>query len=90
MRGRLSARWQSQIISSSNSERGCGITTLFTSRPFLAMAAAPAEDMLRALGEVARVFKAKDLNLVRANQFLNYAKTGEGENPLAGFWEEAE
>jgi tetratricopeptide (TPR) repeat protein len=55
-----------------------------------AMAAAPAEDMLRALGEVARVFKAKDLNLVRANQFLNYAKTGEGENPLAGFWEEAE
>jgi hypothetical protein len=55
-----------------------------------ALTEAPAEKMMRALNEVARVLKAKDLNLIRANQFLNYAKTGEGENPLAGFWEEAE
>jgi len=55
-----------------------------------AMIEAPAEKMMRALNEVARVFKARDLNLIRANQFLNYAKTGEGENPLAGFWEEVE
>ena len=53
-----------------------------------AMAEADADDMLPALNQVARVFKARDLNLVRANEFLNYAKTGEGGNPLAGFWEE--
>jgi hypothetical protein len=51
---------------------------------------AGAQDMVAALNEVARVFKARDLNLVRGNQFLSYAKSGEGENPLAGFWEEAE
>jgi tetratricopeptide (TPR) repeat protein len=55
-----------------------------------AMAQAPAEQMLKALGEVARVFKARDLNLIRANQFLGYARTGEGENPLDGFWQEVE
>jgi len=47
------------------------------------MAEASAADAVRSLMEVARVFKAADLNLVRANQFINYAKTGEGENPLA-------
>ncbi len=34
---------------------------------------------------VARVLKAKDLNLVRGNQFLDCAMTGEGENPLSAF-----
>ena len=53
-----------------------------------AMAEADANQMLAALNEVARVFKARDLNLVRGNQFLEYAKTGEGVNPLDGFWEE--
>jgi len=53
-----------------------------------AMAQADAQGMIAALNEVARVFKARDLNLVRANQFLSYAKTGQGQNPLAGFWEE--
>jgi len=53
-----------------------------------AMAQADAQGMIAALNEVARVFKARDLNLVRANQFLNYAKTGQGQNPLASFWEE--
>ena len=47
------------------------------------MAEASADEAVKALMEVARVFKAADLNLVRANQFIKYAKTGEGENPLA-------
>jgi predicted RNase H-like HicB family nuclease len=33
---------------------------------------------------LARCLKAKDLNLVRGNALLRYAKTGEGENPLQG------
>lgn len=48
----------------------------------LCMAEAPAEKSLQAIREVARVFKAADLNLGRANAFINYAKTGEGQNPL--------
>ena len=52
------------------------------------MAQAPAADMVKALGQVARVLKAKDLNLVRGNRFLDYAKTGEGGNPLSAFWDE--
>ncbi len=52
------------------------------------MAEAPAAEMVKALGQVARVFKAKDLNLVRGNQFLEYARTGKGENPLSAFWDE--
>ena len=55
-----------------------------------AMAEANANQMLQALNEVARVFKAKDLNLVRGNQFLEFAKSGEGVNPLDGFWEEVQ
>jgi len=55
-----------------------------------AMIEADAGGMADALKEVARVLKAKDLNLVRANQFLEYAKTGQGQNPLASFWEEVE
>jgi hypothetical protein len=31
---------------------------------------------------VARGLKGKDLNLVRANAFLDYVRTGEGKNPL--------
>ena len=53
-----------------------------------AMIEADAEGMSDALKEVARVLKARDLNLVRGNQFLEYAKTGQGQNPLASFWEE--
>jgi len=34
---------------------------------------------------IARCFKAKDLNLVRANAFLQYVQQGEGENPLLDF-----
>ena len=54
----------------------------------LHMAVAPAAQMVQALGQVARVFKAKDLNLIRGNRFLDYARTGEGENPLPAFWDE--
>lgn len=35
-----------------------------------------------ALKNLARCFKAKDLNLIRANRFLEFHRTGEGENPL--------
>jgi hypothetical protein len=38
--------------------------------------------------EIARIFKATDLNLVRANAFLQYFKTGEGANPLDAFFKE--
>ena len=44
-----------------------------------------AETIAAAIDDVARCFKAKDLSLVRANQFLKYAKEGEGENPLLEF-----
>lgn len=35
-----------------------------------------------AMKNLARCFKAKDLNLIRANRFLEFHRTGEGENPL--------
>ena len=41
--------------------------------------------MAQSLTDVARCFKAKDLNLLRANRFLEYQKTGQGENPLPTF-----
>jgi len=41
--------------------------------------------MTQSLTDVARCFKAKDLNLLRANRFLEYQKTGQGENPLPTF-----
>ena len=43
---------------------------------------ASAEDAIAAIQDVARVLKAADLSLVRANQFIMFSKTGEGENPL--------
>jgi len=43
---------------------------------------APSEEAVEALMHVARTLKAMDLNIVRANQFIIYAKTGEGDNPL--------
>jgi len=43
------------------------------------------DQMVRALGDVARCLKAKDLNLIRANQFLEFQRTGKGENPLPTF-----
>jgi hypothetical protein len=38
--------------------------------------------------EIARVFKASDLNLVRANAFLKYFQNSEGENPLDEFFKQ--
>lgn len=38
--------------------------------------------------EVARVFKAHDLNVKRANAFLDYYNKGEGENPVTAFFQE--
>ena len=35
--------------------------------------------------DIARCFKAKDMHLLRANQFIVWVKTGEGENPLEDF-----
>lgn len=42
----------------------------------------PQADLAKAMRNIARVIKAHDLNLVRANQFLNYHATGDGEDPL--------
>ena len=38
--------------------------------------------MATALRNLARCFKAHDLNLIRANQFLEFHRTGAGVNPL--------
>ncbi|MDQ3814410.1 MAG: hypothetical protein M3347_10715 [Armatimonadota bacterium] len=40
--------------------------------------------------DVARVFKAKDLNVVRANAFLQFYQSGEGPNPITAFLQETE
>jgi hypothetical protein len=39
--------------------------------------------LAQALGNLARCFKAADGSVARANQFLSFHATGEGENPLA-------
>lgn len=41
-----------------------------------------------AVYEVCRVFKAADLNFKRANNFLNFYKTGEGDDMVEAFFEE--
>lgn len=38
--------------------------------------------------EVCRVFKAADLNLKRANEFIAFMKNGTGDNPIIGFLKE--
>jgi hypothetical protein len=38
--------------------------------------------------EVCRVFKAHDLNFQRANAFLEFCKTGQGEDPTVAFLKE--
>lgn len=38
--------------------------------------------------EVCRVFKAADLNLKRANEFIAFMKSGTGDNPMIGFLKE--
>ena len=40
--------------------------------------------------QVARVFKAKDGDIVRANGFLTYYQTGQGDNPIPAFLKETE
>jgi tetratricopeptide (TPR) repeat protein len=47
------------------------------------MCEAGADQAVSSLQEVARALKAADCNVVRANQFIQYAKTGQGENPVA-------
>ncbi len=43
------------------------------------------EAVRMAASDVARCFKAKDMNLHRANQFITFLNTGQSENPLEGF-----
>jgi len=43
---------------------------------------ATADEAVKSMMGVARVFKAADLNVTRANQFIEFAKTGKGPNPL--------
>ena len=40
--------------------------------------------------QVARVFKAKDADIARANQFLAYYQAGQGDNPLPAFLKETQ
>lgn len=40
----------------------------------------------QAATEIARIFKAADLNLIGANAFLQYFKTNQGANPLDAFF----
>ena len=44
--------------------------------------------MATALRNVARCMKAHDLNVIRANQFLEFHRTGIGENPIYEFQEQ--
>jgi tetratricopeptide (TPR) repeat protein len=60
-----------------------GDTDIALARAAQHMFEADADHAVAALREVARAFKGADLNLVRGNQFINYARTGEGTNPLA-------
>jgi hypothetical protein len=48
----------------------------------------PSSDNSGAILEMARVFKAADLNLVRANAFLQYFQSGKGANPLDDFFKQ--
>ncbi len=41
-----------------------------------------AKQIADCIERIARCLKGKDLNLARANAFLDYAKSGEGQNPL--------
>ncbi len=43
---------------------------------------------LLGIQEIARVYKAHDLNLTRANAFLNWIETNQGPNPLEQFFAE--
>ena len=43
------------------------------------------EAVRMAASDVARCFKAKDMNLRRANQFITFLNTGQGEDPLGGY-----
>jgi len=48
----------------------------------------PTGDTSNGALEIARVFKAADLNLVQANAFLKYFKDGQGDNPLDAFFKQ--
>jgi hypothetical protein len=48
----------------------------------------PSSDNSGAILEMARVFKAADLNLVRANAFLQYFQSGKGANLLDDFFKQ--
>ena len=48
----------------------------------------PTADNSSAVLEMARVFKAADLNLVHANAFLQYFQAGKGANPLDDFFKQ--
>lgn len=44
------------------------------------------DESSQAATEIARIFKAADLNLIGANAFLQYFKTNQGANPLDDFF----
>lgn len=45
----------------------------------------PNVNQATALADIARCFKAKDMNTIRANQYLEWLKTSQGPNPVEAF-----
>ncbi|MCC7492174.1 MAG: hypothetical protein IT204_07520 [Fimbriimonadaceae bacterium] len=48
----------------------------------MSRSAAEPANLAQALKDLARCFRAQDLSLLRANAFLEFHRTGEGDNPL--------
>ncbi len=61
----------------------CGDSGTALGRACSYLLEADPDKAVQAVNVVAGAFKGADLNIVRANQFIRYAGTGEGENPLA-------
>jgi len=71
--------WVVALLYFGRYDQGLEVATLRLS------SAGDAEKIAACIDDIARCFKAKDLSLVRANKFVDYAKTGEGANPLLDF-----
>ncbi len=79
-----------QMLTSAGSDHHEWVSAyLYTNRVEQALEAAKAEarhaDPAKGVMDIARCLKARDMHLVRANQFINWMRTGEGSNPLAEF-----
>jgi len=77
------------LASAGNDYSQCVLAYLYTNRIEQALQVAKAEAMhgqpVQGVRDIARCLKARDMHLVRANQFINWMRTGEGSNPLEEF-----